>query len=225
METSWVLLGLACFFDLNKVYYTIPMKTQPSSTFQVVFFFFVDFPVFLMFPAIVIWRKTRTQISPGTYFSSFIDENRSKIAVKFEHVQNICDIAATWISKIAVKSPAVMRRHAIAVKIAPKIARVNRPLEASTTDRMSGHPRIWPDKIHFWLDIVRWPAVISRPTRWFPKTSAQISVVIYGNGNASTRRRRRKHKVPTQVSLPFFLFYLLWKFISFRLKPLASKDH
>ena len=30
-------------------------------------------------------------------------------------------------------------------------------------DKMSGHPRIWPDKTPIWPDIVRWPAVISSP--------------------------------------------------------------
>ena len=33
--------------------------------------------------------------TPGTYFGSFSDENYSKMEVKFEYVQNLCDIAAT----------------------------------------------------------------------------------------------------------------------------------
>ena len=64
------------------------------------------------------------------------EENHTNIAVKSEHVQNICDIALTRICKIAGCSHvriflAIEIAEKIAPKIAVNIARVNAPLEST----------------------------------------------------------------------------------------------
>ena len=72
----------------------------------------------------------------------FGEENHTNIAVKSEHVQNMCDIALTRICKIAGCSHvrfflAIEIAEKIAPKIAANIARVNAPLES--TERNVSH--------------------------------------------------------------------------------------
>ena len=37
------------------------------------------------------------------------------------------------------------------------------PYQRKRQNKLSGHPRIWPNKTYFWPDIVHWPGVICSP--------------------------------------------------------------
>ena len=76
-----------------------------------------------------------------------------------------------------------------------------------TSVKLSSHLRIWPDKTYFWLDIVRWPAVICSPETLKPSHSSPWFFLNFVGGGEEKKSRGGNNNTSFDVKNPTFLSF------------------